>query len=378
MKIGLVTPYDLGHPGGVGEHVFHLKEELVRLDHNVVIIAPRSESGGLEVGDGFYGVGRTVVIPGNKSKVRLTFDITLYNAIKELLAREQFDVIHLHEPLTPVLPYMVLLNSRAANVGTFHAYRFSNPWYSAFKPYMSFVLGRLDGRIAVSEAAKEFVSQYFEGPYSVIPNGIDPDRFGEAEPFSWANDGTVRILFVGRFNEQRKGFQYLLKALPWIHEQFPNVELVVVGPGEPKRLVSTIERNRIRNVRFVGQVTKAELPRYFASCDIVCVPSTGSESFGIILLEGMAAGKPLIASNIPGYAGVMTHEHEGLMVPPMSSNSIALAAVRLLSDPDLRSRLAANGLQTAQHYSWPKVTKQVVDMYEQSLMVANTAEWRRE
>ncbi|HQY30734.1 MAG TPA: glycosyltransferase family 4 protein [Thermomicrobiales bacterium] len=378
MKIALVSPYDLAYPGGVGEHISHLRDEFVRSGHNVVIIAPRSHSGGLDIQDGFYGIGRTVAIPGNRSKVRLTFDVTLYNAVKELLDQEHFDVIHLHEPLTPVLPYMVLLNSRAANVATFHAFRFSNPWYTAFKPYMSFVLGRLDGRIAVSEAAREFVSQYFEGPYTIIPNGIDPNRFGNGEPFPWAGDDTPRILFVGRFNEQRKGFKYLLKAMPMIQQQFPNAELVVVGPGEPIRLAGTIERTRIRNVRFIGQFSKEELPRYFATADLVCAPSVDRESFGIILLEAMASGKPIVATNIPGYAGVMTHEREGLMVPPMDSTGIAVATARLLSDPALRTRLAENGKVTAQAYAWSKVAVRVEAMYEQALENASSAKWRQE
>jgi phosphatidylinositol alpha-mannosyltransferase len=298
VKIAQVTPYDFAHPGGVAEHIQHLKTELNRAGHSVTIIAPRSQKGGLEVGDDFYGVGRTVAIPGNKSRVRLTFDITLYSAVKEMLAREAFDVIHLHEPLTPVLPYMVLLNSHAVNVATFHAYRFSNPWYSAFKPYMSFVLGRLDGRIAVSEAAREFVSQYFEGPYSVIPNGIDPARFrSDLEPFTWAMDGVPRILFVGRFNETRKGFKHLLKAMPLIQQQFPGARLMVVGPGDPAKIEGTITRYRIRNVDFVGQASKEDLPRYYASSTIVCAPSIERESFGIVLLEAMASGKPLVATS---------------------------------------------------------------------------------
>ena len=379
MKIAQVTPYDLAHPGGVGEHVFHLRDELNRLGHKVVIIAPRHESGGLEVGTDFYGVGRTVAIPGNRSRVRLTFDVTLYSAVKELLEQEQFDIIHLHEPLTPVLPYMVLLNSRAANVATFHAYRFSNPWYTAFKPYMSFVLGRLDGRIAVSEAAREFVSQYFEGPYSVIPNGIDPQRFScDIQPFEWATGDAPRILFVGRFNEARKGFKYLLRAMPMIQQQFPAARLTVVGPGDPKRISGMIERDRIRNVDFIGQVSKEDLPRYFASSTIVCAPSIERESFGIILLEGMASGKPIVATDIPGYAGVMTHEHDGLMVPPMSSQSVALAIVRLLADERLRGHLADNGMATANTYAWPKVARQVVAMYEQAARTAGTAKWRQE
>ena len=324
-------------------------------------------------------MGRTVAIPGNKSRVRLTFDITLYSAVKEMLYREAFDVIHLHEPLTPVLPYMVLLNSRAVNVATFHAYRFSNPWYSAFKPYMSFVLGRLDGRIAVSEAAREFVSQYFEGPYSVVPNGIDPHRFrSDLEPFPWANDSVPRILFVGRFNETRKGFKYLLKAMPLIQQQFPSARLLAVGPGEPSKLEGTMERYRIRGVDFVGQVSKEDLPRYYASSTMVCAPSIERESFGIVLLEAMASGKPLVATNIPGYASVMTHEDNGLMVPPEDSQALALATVRLLADQQLRCRLVDNGLKTAGPMRGQKVTSRVLEVYEQSMAVAAGARWRQE
>ena len=178
MKIALVSPYDFSHPGGVSEHIAHLRAEFLRLGHNVTVLAPRARQGGLEIGRDFYGIGRTVSIPGNGSTVRLTFDVTLYAAVKALMRAERFDVVHLQEPLLPVLPYMVLLNSQAINVATFHAFRASNPWYTAFKPYMTFVLSRLDGRIAVSVPAREFVSQYFEGPYEIIPNGIDVDRYG--------------------------------------------------------------------------------------------------------------------------------------------------------------------------------------------------------
>jgi phosphatidylinositol alpha-mannosyltransferase len=274
---------------------------------------------------------------------------------------------------------MVLLNSRAVNVATFHAYRFSNPWYTAFKPYMSFVLGRLDARIAVSEAAREFVSQYFEGPYSIIPNGIDPQRFSNGvEPFPWAQIGVPRILFVGRFNEHRKGFKYVLKAMPLIQQQFPNARLMVVGPGDPSRLAGVMERNRIRGVDFVGQVSKEDLPRYYASSTVVCAPSVERESFGIILLEALASGKPLIATNIPGYRGVIRHEYDGLMVPPMDSQAMALGIVRLLADHNLQRYLVHNGFGTANAYAWPKVATRVLDAYGLAVEAAASAKWRQE
>ena len=378
MKIALVSPYDFAHPGGVPEHIAHLRREFQGLGHNVTVMAPRARQGGLEVADGFYGIGRTVPIPANGSMVRLTFDVTLYAAVKALMRRERFDVVHVHEPLVPVLPYMVLLNSPAVNVATFHAFRASNPWYTAFKPYMTFVLSRLDGRIAVSEPAREFVSQYFEGPYEIIPNGIDDARYGaHVEPLPWAGDGVPRVLFVGRFGEPRKGFKYLLRAMPLIRQQFPDARLLVVGTGRPDHFAGTMERYGVSGVDFVGFVQPADLPRYYASCDIFCAPSIARESFGIVLLEAMASGKPVVASDIPGYASVLTHRQEGLLVPPRDPQALALAIVRLLADRELRTRLGGAGRVTAARYAWPRIAARVLEVYERAAVNATTAPWRR-
>lgn len=378
MKIAQVTPYDFHHPGGVSEHIGHLRNEFIKLGHEVVVMAPRSKSGGLEVNDGFYGIGRTVSIPGNGSRVRLTFDVTLYAAVKELMRKEQFDVVHFHEPLTPVLPYMVLLNSKSVNVATFHAARDSNPWYATFKPYMSFVLNRVDAKICVSEPARDNISEHFDGPYQIVPNGIDVSRYnGGVERFPWANDGRPRILFVGRFDETRKGFKYLLRAMPLVRQQFPGARLVVVGMGERDKFESTIEREQIRGVDFVGFVPREELPRYYASCDIFCAPSIARESFGIVLLEAMASGKPVVATSIPGYESVMTNQREGLMVEPKNPSALAVALVRLLADRELRCRLAEHGRATAEHYAWPKIAQRVLDVYAQAAESAANAPWRK-
>src|SRR5688500_3868730 len=259
MKIALVSPYDTAHPGGVFEHIAYLRTDFMRHGHAVTVRAPRGRTGGLDVRDGRYGIRRPVPVSANGSTVRVTFDVTLYTAVKALLRQEQFDVIHLHEPLIPVLPYLVLLNSRSVNVATFHAFRASSPWYTAFKPYMTFMMSRLDARIAVSEPARNFVSQYFQGPYSIIPNGIDVSRFEQAEPFSWGKDLTPRILFVGRFTEPRKGFKHLLKAMPLIHQQFPEARLVVVGSGKRDQFDRLIDRYDVRNVDFVGRASAEEL-----------------------------------------------------------------------------------------------------------------------
>jgi phosphatidylinositol alpha-mannosyltransferase len=373
VKIALVSPYDTAHPGGVFEHIAHLRAEFTRSGHDVTVLAPRGRKGGLEVRDGYYGIGRTVPIPANGSTVRVTFDVTLYNAVKTLLRREQFDVIHLHEPLIPVLPYLVLLNSRSVNVATFHAFRSSSPWYTAFKPYMTYMMSRLDARIAVSEPARDFVSQYFEGPYDIIPNGIDIHRFRDVAPFAWAGDGIPRILFVGRFNEPRKGFKYLLRAMPLVHQQFPQARLVVVGGGKPDAFYGQIERYGVRKVDFVGLASPSELPRYYASCDLFCAPSTSGESFGIVLLEAMAAGKPVVAGDIPGYRSVMAHGREGLLVPPKDAQALAIALVRLLADRPLQQRMAASGAETVSHYAWPEIAERVMATYARAMTFAGAA-----
>ncbi|MCA9859990.1 MAG: glycosyltransferase family 4 protein [Thermomicrobiales bacterium] len=367
MKIAQVTPYDMSHPGGVAQHIENLKREFERLGHEVVVLAPKARQGGVEINEGFYGVGRTIPIPANGSKARLMFDVTLYNVIKEILQYEKFDVIHCHEPMTPLLPYMVLLNSRTVNVATFHAARDTNPWYGMLKPYFSILMNRLNGKICVSEPARQHMLQYFAGHYDVVPNGIDVERFGNhIEPFPWVSPGTPRILFVGRYNEARKGFKYLLRAMPLVHQQFPNAKLMVVGPGHRERFAETIDRYQIRNVEFVGEVSQESLPHYYASCDVFCAPSIHRESFGIVLLEGMASMKPVVASDIPGYASVATNNKDALLVPPRDSSAIALAIVRLLADAELRAQLVAAGQKTADHYSWPRVAQRVLDVYARS------------
>ncbi len=378
MKIALVSPYSMQQPGGVAEHVAHLRDEFTRLGHDVVVMAPRGIEGGLEVSEGYYGIGRTITIPGNGSKMRLTFDVTLYADVKRIMKQEEFDIVHLHEPLMPVLPYMVLLNSRAVNVATFHAYSGSQPWYSALKPYMSFVLTRLDGRIAVSPPAREFVMKYFDGQYDVIPNGIDVARYGDhVQPFEWADDGVRRILFVGRFEESRKGFRYLLRALPLVRQQFPGARLIVLGSGRPEKFEAQMERYGVGDIEFKGFVSQDDKARYYASVDVCCVPSTGNESFGYVVVEPMAAGRPVVATDIPGYASVVNPEHDGLLVEPSDPLALALALVRVLADRELRARLGANGRVSAQKYDWPQVATQVLHAYERASVSARVAGWRQ-
>lgn len=367
MKIALITPYSM-QQGGVTTHITSLRQEYLRLGHEVTIMAPRGDIGGLEVRDGFYGIGRTLSIPGNGSQVRLTLDVTLYADVKAIMRREQFDIVHFHEPLVPVLPYMVLLNSSTVNIATFHAYSGSQPLYTAFKPYMSFILSRINRRIAVSGPARDFVNDYFPGDYTVIPNGIDLTSYdNHVEPFPWAHDDVPRILFVGRFEESRKGFKYLLRALPLVQQQYPKAKLIVIGSGRPERFEAEMERHGVRGVEFKGFVSQEEKARYYASCDVACSPAIGGESFGYVIVEPMAAGLPVVATDIAGSATVVERDVTGMLVEPKSPQALALGLVRTLSDQDLRQRFISNGQEAARKYDWSVLAKQVLGQYEEAI-----------
>ena len=363
MKIGLVSPYDYAYPGGVMAHIFHLSQHLIKAGHEIKIIAPLSSPPAI-LDKGFIRLGRSVPVPTGGSTARISLSVWLEPRIKRLLREESFDVIHLHEPLAPVIPLLILHLSQAVNVGTFHAFHGSSRVYWLSKHMLRRSHDRLDGRIAVSSPALGFVSKHFPGDYRVIPNGIEFNRFSKpARPLRDFQDGKLNILFVGRL-EKRKGLRYLLGAYGKLKWKHPNTRLIVVGPGnpEPEAYRFIAERN-IEDVVLVGGVSYEDLPRYYQAADIYCSPATGKESFGIVLLEAMAAGKPIVATNIEGYASVMSHREEGLLVPPKNEEALEEALDTLLTDSALREEMGARGTQKAPHYDWEQVTARIIEYY---------------
>ncbi len=363
MKIGLVSPYDYAYPGGVMAHIFHLSQHLIKAGHEIKIIAPLSSPPAI-LDKGFIRLGRSVPVPTGGSTARISLSVWLEPRIKRLLREESFDVIHLHEPLAPVIPLLILHLSQAVNVGTFHAFHGSSRVYWLSKHMLRRSHERLDGRIAVSSPALGFVSKHFPGDYRVIPNGIEFNRFSKpARPLRDFQDGKLNILFVGRL-EKRKGLRYLLGAYGKLKWKHPNTRLIVVGPGnpEPEAYRFIAERN-IEDVVLVGGVSYEDLPRYYQAADIYCSPATGKESFGIVLLEAMAAGKPIVATNIEGYASVMSHREEGLLVPPKNEEALEEALDTLLTDSALREEMGARGTQKAPHYDWEQVTARIIEYY---------------
>jgi phosphatidylinositol alpha-mannosyltransferase len=369
VKVALVSPYDVSYPGGVADHIHHLARVLRLMGHHVTVIAPAGSASDEDfvVGKDFYGIGRAVRFPANGSTARITLQpFALNRPVKDVLQAEQFDVIHLHEPLMPHLPHVVLRHSTSINVGTFHAFSDSNMGYAALRPYLRWYYRMLHGRIAVSRAARAYVQSYFPGRIIVIPNGIDPDHFApHVEPYARYQDGRPTILFVGRYNDARKGFKYLTRALALVRQQYPDVRLLIVGRGKPKRYLRFIESHGLEgNVEFAGFASGDELPRYYASADVFCSPATGRESFGLVVMEAMASGKPVVTTAIPGHQGILTNGIEGLMVEPESAQALAIALVRLLADRPLRAMMGEAGRATAMRYSWTEVGKRVVEQYE--------------
>ena len=362
MKIGLVSPYVYPLPGGVTQHVRFLYENLRLRGHDVRIITSShglqrsSEGDVIRLGKGFS-------MPANGSMGTVTVSPRFIGQVGEVLDRERFDLLHFHEPFVPFLSLVVLRQSKSVNIGTFHAYGGWSPAYEFGSRALRGYAARLHGRIAVSAAARHFIDRYFPGDYKVIPNGVDAERYARAVPVARWQDGTPNILFVGRF-EPRKGVLDLLKAYRQIRKDGAEARLLLVGGGpqerEARRYVAT---RRMGGVEFLGRVSDDEKLQLFRTADVYCSPATGRESFGIVLLEAMAAGIPIVASDIHGYKGVVRRGREALLVPPREPKELAAAIKRLLADRELAARFAESGMARAQEFSWPSVTAKVDDYY---------------
>lgn len=365
MKIALVSPYDFAYPGGVCNHISCLAHHITRMGHEVKIISPASKAIS-SLGDSLIPVGSPRPVPASGSIARITISLWLSSRVKTILDREKFDICHLHEPLMPMLCTTVLRLSPVPKIGTFHASG-GRYWYSSYpwKLILKSWFQKLDGKIAVSPPAMSYVSKHFPGEYTIIPNGVDLEHFStNVSPIDEFIDEKLNILFVGRL-EKRKGLDYLLEAYRQIKPEIPNSRLIVAGPGTRlrRKYEKRVKQNGLKDVVFTGYVSYDDLPRYYKTADIVCSPATGKESFGIVLLEAMAVGKPIIASNIEGYASVLTHGAEGILVPPKNPEKLAEALLSLMTNKSLRQQMGAKGELTAVEYDWKRVAQSVLNYY---------------
>jgi phosphatidylinositol alpha-mannosyltransferase len=370
----MVTDNYYPYIGGIADHIHYLSTELRRRGHTVKVLTTSVGGRTLDTLDRvpdeeqIFRVGRGLLIRSNKSFARIPTAWRPTHQVKKYFGDGRFDVVHIHGCLAPSLPIVSLRASRAVNVFTFHAdFERSLP-YAVLRPMIKPYFSMIHGLVAVSERAMVSTGRYFPGPYRIIPNAIDVDFFHpDAKPMPHLADDRPRILFLGRF-EPRKGLKYLLMALPEIVRRVPDVQLVVVGTGPfGYSYKEYLDKDVQQHVVWAGLVPNEDRPRYYASCDVYCSPAIGNESFGIVLLEAMATGRPVVASDIQGYRKVLGHGEEGLLVPPRDTRKIADALVHVLKNPDAARRMGAGGRRKALRYSWPRITDQVEELYRELL-----------
>ena len=362
MKIGIVTPYAYPMPGGVNDHVGSLYRVLRARGHDVRIITSSHGLQKASEGD-IIRVGKGFSVPFNGSMGTITLSPTYLAQMRAILERERFDVLHYHEPFVPFLSLVTLTLSTSVNVGTFHAFGGLSISYEFGKRMLGHYAGKLHGRIAVSPAARHFISRYFPGEYKIVPNGVEPGRYQRAVPIARYRDGVPNILFVGRM-EPRKGLIHLLRAFRKLQRDGVRARLLLVGTGpgerEARRYVLT---RQLDDVEFLGRVSEAQKAQLFKTADIYVSPATGRESFGIVLLEAMSAGAPIICSDIHGYRGVVRRERDGILVEPGNADALAASIRRLIDDPVLRAQLSRAGEERAQLFTWERVGQAVEEYY---------------
>jgi phosphatidylinositol alpha-mannosyltransferase len=360
LHIGIFAPYDLARDGGVATHLRAQARALRTLGHEVAVYGPASAA--LNGGEIALSGSTVITISGTESGLGL--DPRSGGRVARLFASTPFDVLHVHEPLTPILPWFVLRHARAPIVGTFHVHREGgHSLYPIARPWLRSLMRRVDYRIAVSEAAQRTVAQHFPGDYDIVPNGLDVDAFGRPRPRpSSIATGLRHVLYVGRL-EPRKGVGHLIRGIASVQRIISDVRLVVVGDGPDREPLIDLARSVGADVQFAGRVGDEELPAYYQASDVVCSPSLRGESFGIVLLEAMACGKPIVASRIAGYEALVGDAGCGPLVPPGDAGAIAKALVSLLGDEALQRKLGARGLATVRPYDWSAIAERLDGIY---------------
>lgn len=368
MKIALVSQPYYPIAGGVTEHVWHLGMELQRRGHTITVIT----GGGKGIDDRGLRVirlGRQVPLALNGAYVHVTVGLRLKSELRAIERRERFDIVHIQSPVDPFLPLFATEAMQAPKIGTFHTYGDNMTLFRLFNGRLHHALQKLHVRIAVSPAAEAFITRsYSDIKFRIIPNGIDPEQFSPTiSPIQPTNPTMPTILYVGRM-DPRKGARYLLATIPYLEKELKDYRILIVGGGWMRKVYDKLIPLHLQHrVEFAGYVTTADLPKYYRSADIFCSPATGGECFGIVLLEAMASGVPIVASDIEGYRWVVEPGKEGILVPPKSPAHLANALIELAKDPVRRKQMGEMGRAKALTYAWTKVTDRIEGVYREVL-----------
>ncbi|HEX5596012.1 MAG TPA: glycosyltransferase family 4 protein [Micromonosporaceae bacterium] len=366
MRIGIVCPYSLDVPGGVQNHVIDLAEALISLGHQVSVLAPADEDSPLPP----YVVpaGRSVPFRYNGSVARITFGPVSTARVRRWLARGDFDVLHVHEPFVLSLSLLAVLSARGPVVATFHTAMTRSRAMSAAQGLLQLVLERITARIAVSASARKVHVEHLDGGAVEIPNGVAVAKFAGAEPLpGWpghcapGEGGTLG--FLGRFTEARKGFPVLREAFVAMATQRPGLRLLVAGPGDADDLYEGVPPGLREQITFLGRVSEEDKARMLRSVDLYVAPNLGGESFGMILTEAMAAGAPVVASDLDAFRRVLDGGRAGQLFRTGDAADLSQSLTRLLDDPALRAELAACGERVVAAFDWPVVARRVLEVY---------------
>ncbi|WP_432564764.1 glycosyltransferase family 4 protein [Kineococcus sp. SYSU DK003] len=364
MRIGIVCPYSFDVPGGVQFHVRDLAEHLLGLGHHVRVLAPADDESTLP---SFADPGGNVVaVPYNGSVARLSFGPVTAARVRRWLAEGDFDVLHVHEPLSPSTSLLALWAAppSSALVATFHTANLRSRAMQAAFPLLRPSLEKISARIAVSEDARRTVVEHVGGDAVVIPNGVFTRAFADARPRpEWT--GTPErpvVAFVGRLDEPRKGLPLLCEVVPLVRAVVPGCRFLVAGRGDVAAARELLEDPG--SVEFLGAVDDAAKESLLASADVYLAPHTGGESFGIVLVEAMAAGAAVVAADLGAFRRVLGDGAHGRVFGVGDARAAADAVLELLADPQERRRLAAAGQAAAQRYDWSVVAGEVLTVYE--------------
>jgi phosphatidyl-myo-inositol alpha-mannosyltransferase len=363
VRIGIVCPYSLDVPGGVQFHIRDLAETLIGLGHQVSVLAPADEDADLPP----YVVpaGRAVAVPYNGSVARLSFGPISLSRVRRWLANGRFDVLHVHEPVTPSLSMLAVLTADGPVVATFHTAMTRSKMMAAAQVALQVVLERITGRIVVSDLARRVQVEHLGGGGVEIPNGVAVAKFATAEPLpGWPGEGGA-VGFLGRFTEPRKGFGVLARAFAEIAPDRPGLRLLLAGPGDLDEIeLPAIVRERLT---FLGQVSEPDKARMLRSVDLYIAPNTGGESFGMILTEAMAAGAPVVASDLDAFRRVLDGGRAGALFANGDVHALARTMSELLDDPARRAELSARATAVVREFDWPVVARRVLEVYQTAI-----------
>jgi phosphatidylinositol alpha-mannosyltransferase len=365
MRIGLVCPYQWDVPGGVQYHVRDLAETLRGMGHHVEVLTPAEHEESLPAEHVTFA-GRTVPIPYNGSMASIQFGPVSAARVRRWLREGRFDVVHVHEPAPPSVSLLVCMIAKGPIVATFHTATVRSKWLAAWGPVVRPFLERITGRIAVSDFARRVQVEHLGGDAVIIPNGVHVAAFasGPSLPgYTRGVDGPT-IGFLGRYDESRKGLPVLLEAMRTVVQRYPGARLLIAGRGDAGDLAQLVGADLRSSVALLGELSEADKAAFLRSVDVYCAPNLLGESFGVILIEALAAGAPIVASDLDAFARVLEDGAAGVLVRRGDAPALAEALCELLGDPARRAELSARGSVVAAQYDWSVLARRILAVYE--------------